>query len=55
MMLNFVREARSTGETDSTAAKPADDDMVELEKSNILLMGPTGSGNILTQSAKAQS
>ena len=38
-------KARSSGETDSTAAKPADDDdLVELEKSNILLMGPTGSG-----------
>ncbi|KAH0932270.1 hypothetical protein HID58_009387 [Brassica napus] len=37
-------KARSSGETDSTAAKPADDDdLVELEKSNILLMGPTGS------------
>lgn len=45
-------EARSAGETDSTAVKPADDDMVELEKSNILLMGPTGSGNILTPICK---
>ncbi|CAN7031160.1 unnamed protein product [Brassica oleracea var. botrytis] len=40
-------QKRSTGETDSTAAKPADDDLVELEKSNILLMGPTGSGKTL--------
>ncbi|KAG2297047.1 hypothetical protein Bca4012_001518 [Brassica carinata] len=41
-------QKRSSGETDSTAAKPAaDDDMVELEKSNILLMGPTGSGKTL--------
>ncbi|ESQ43169.1 hypothetical protein EUTSA_v10013106mg [Eutrema salsugineum] len=40
-------QKRSTGETDSTTAKPADDDMVELEKSNILLMGPTGSGKTL--------
>ncbi|WZY81367.1 hypothetical protein YC2023_027751 [Brassica napus] len=41
-------KARSSGETDSTAAKPADDDdLVELEKSNILLMGPTGSGKTL--------
>lgn len=40
-------QKRSAGETDSTAAKPADDDMVELEKSNILLMGPTGSGKTL--------
>ncbi|XP_010442896.1 PREDICTED: CLP protease regulatory subunit CLPX1, mitochondrial isoform X1 [Camelina sativa] len=40
-------QKRSTGETESTAAKPADDDMVELEKSNILLMGPTGSGKTL--------
>ncbi|KAL1206666.1 CLP protease regulatory subunit CLPX1 [Cardamine amara subsp. amara] len=40
-------QKRSTGEADSTAAKPADDDMVELEKSNILLMGPTGSGKTL--------
>ncbi|KAJ4875691.1 CLP protease regulatory subunit X [Raphanus sativus] len=40
-------QKRSSGETDSTAGKPADDDMVELEKSNILLMGPTGSGKTL--------
>ncbi|CAL9243366.1 unnamed protein product [Arabidopsis halleri] len=40
-------QKRSAGETDSTAVKPADDDMVELEKSNILLMGPTGSGKTL--------
>ncbi|CAF1699191.1 unnamed protein product [Brassica oleracea var. botrytis] len=41
-------QKRSSGETDSTAAKPADDDdLVELEKSNILLMGPTGSGKTL--------
>ncbi|CAH8389408.1 unnamed protein product [Eruca vesicaria subsp. sativa] len=41
-------QKRASGETDSTAAKPADeDDLVELEKSNILLMGPTGSGKTL--------
>ncbi|KAF8114852.1 hypothetical protein N665_0033s0042 [Sinapis alba] len=40
-------QKRSSGETDSTAGKPSDDDMVELEKSNILLMGPTGSGKTL--------
>ncbi|KAJ0261704.1 CLP protease regulatory subunit CLPX1 [Hirschfeldia incana] len=41
-------QKRSSGETDSTEAKPADDDdLVELEKSNILLMGPTGSGKTL--------
>ncbi|XP_013627783.1 PREDICTED: ATP-dependent Clp protease ATP-binding subunit ClpX-like isoform X1 [Brassica oleracea var. oleracea] len=41
-------QKRSSGENDSTAAKPADDDdLVELEKSNILLMGPTGSGKTL--------
>nr|VDD17458.1 unnamed protein product [Brassica rapa] len=40
-------QKRSTGETEGTAAKPADDDLVELEKSNILLMGPTGSGKTL--------
>ncbi|KAG2310475.1 hypothetical protein Bca52824_022032 [Brassica carinata] len=38
---------RSTGETEGTAAKPADDDMVELEKSNILLMGQTGTWKTL--------
>ncbi|KAL0875146.1 hypothetical protein Bca101_024851 [Brassica carinata] len=42
-----VYSLMSTGETEGTAAKPADDDMVELEKSNILLMGPTGSEKTL--------
>ncbi|KAJ4866186.1 CLP protease regulatory subunit X [Raphanus sativus] len=45
-----LQKRSSSGETDSTAAKPGDDDdddLVELEKSNILLMGPTGSGKTL--------
>lgn len=38
---------RSAGEPGSTTAKATDDELVELEKSNILLMGPTGSGKTL--------
>lgn len=37
--------ARPTGDAFNNKADAADDDKVELEKSNILLMGPTGSGN----------
>ncbi|WZZ39323.1 hypothetical protein YC2023_035582 [Brassica napus] len=45
---SLQKRSWSSGENDSTAAKPADDDdLVELEKSNILLMGPTGSGKTL--------
>lgn len=38
---------RPAGELGSESGDPVDDDIVELEKSNILLMGPTGSGNLL--------
>ena len=38
--------ARPTGDTVDNKADAVDDDKVELEKSNILLMGPTGSGNL---------
>lgn len=39
-------QARPTGDTINSKADAVDDDKVELEKSNILLMGPTGSGNL---------
>ncbi|KAG1330442.1 CLP protease regulatory subunit CLPX1, mitochondrial [Cocos nucifera] len=38
---------RSTGDSNENEASTNDSDMVELEKSNILLMGPTGSGKTL--------
>ncbi|XP_022984621.1 CLP protease regulatory subunit CLPX1, mitochondrial-like isoform X1 [Cucurbita maxima] len=38
---------RPTGDTVDNKADAVDDDKVELEKSNILLMGPTGSGKTL--------
>ncbi|XP_022141335.1 CLP protease regulatory subunit CLPX1, mitochondrial isoform X2 [Momordica charantia] len=38
---------RPTGDTVNSKADAVDDDKVELEKSNILLMGPTGSGKTL--------
>ncbi|XP_038993568.1 CLP protease regulatory subunit CLPX1, mitochondrial-like isoform X2 [Hibiscus syriacus] len=40
-------QKRPTGDSGSTIADVLDDDTVELEKSNILLMGPTGSGKTL--------
>ncbi|XP_022738729.1 CLP protease regulatory subunit CLPX1, mitochondrial-like [Durio zibethinus] len=40
-------QKRPTGDSGSSIADVLDDDMVELEKSNILLMGPTGSGKTL--------
>lgn len=39
-------QARPAGDTVNSKADAVDDDKVELEKSNILLMGPTGSGNL---------
>ncbi|KAE8710779.1 CLP protease regulatory subunit X isoform 2 [Hibiscus syriacus] len=39
-------QKRPTGDSGSTIADVLDDDTVELEKSNILLMGPTGSGYV---------
>ncbi|XP_065877604.1 CLP protease regulatory subunit CLPX1, mitochondrial [Euphorbia lathyris] len=38
---------RSVGDSGNSQAEAMDDDSVELEKSNILLMGPTGSGKTL--------
>ncbi|KAI7755328.1 hypothetical protein M8C21_033999, partial [Ambrosia artemisiifolia] len=38
---------RSGGETGGASIEDDDDDDVELEKSNVLLMGPTGSGKTL--------
>jgi ATP-dependent Clp protease ATP-binding subunit ClpX len=35
---------RSAGDTSESDSCTSDTDMVELEKSNILVMGPTGSG-----------
>ncbi|XP_012439992.1 CLP protease regulatory subunit CLPX1, mitochondrial [Gossypium raimondii] len=40
-------QKRSAGDSGSDIAYVLDDDIVELEKSNILLMGPTGSGKTL--------
>ncbi|XP_019059461.1 PREDICTED: CLP protease regulatory subunit CLPX1, mitochondrial-like isoform X2 [Tarenaya hassleriana] len=40
-------QKRPAGESGSSTAKATDDEFVELEKSNILLMGPTGSGKTL--------
>lgn len=39
-------QSRPTGDTVTNKADAVDDDKVELEKSNILLMGPTGSGAV---------
>ncbi|GAB4826213.1 CLP protease regulatory subunit clpx1, mitochondrial [Ancistrocladus abbreviatus] len=38
---------RQSGDSDNGKANITDDEVVELEKSNILLMGPTGSGKTL--------
>lgn len=38
-------KVRSAGSTDGDKTEGTDDENIELEKSNILLMGPTGSGN----------
>ncbi|XWS37987.1 hypothetical protein CRYUN_Cryun19dG0091700 [Craigia yunnanensis] len=40
-------QKRPAGDSGSNIADVLDDDIVELEKSNILLMGPTGSGKTL--------
>ncbi|GMI71613.1 CLP protease regulatory subunit X [Hibiscus trionum] len=40
-------QKRPAGDSGSSIADVLDDDIVELEKSNILLMGPTGSGKTL--------
>ncbi|GLT59787.1 hypothetical protein SLA2020_325870 [Shorea laevis] len=40
-------QKRPTGDSGSNSVDLKDDDTVELEKSNILLMGPTGSGKTL--------
>lgn len=37
---------RSAGDSGNNKTEAIDDDGVELEKSNILLMGPTGSGDL---------
>ncbi|XP_062148500.1 CLP protease regulatory subunit CLPX1, mitochondrial isoform X2 [Alnus glutinosa] len=41
------KSVRPAGESSNKKADVVDDDRVELEKSNILLMGPTGSGKTL--------
>ncbi|KAH9779962.1 CLP protease regulatory subunit CLPX1 [Citrus sinensis] len=43
---NESSQKRSAGESSSCTTDGVDDDTVELEKSNILLMGPTGSGYV---------
>lgn len=43
----IVGEVRPSEDSGKQKPDSVDDDGVELEKSNILLMGPTGSGNII--------
>jgi ATP-dependent Clp protease ATP-binding subunit ClpX len=45
-MLGTMWGVRSNTDSGNEKADIMDDDGVELEKSNILLMGPTGSGNL---------
>lgn len=48
-MLTFITttwKVRHVGDSVNDKTDAADDEAVELEKSNILLMGPTGSGNV---------
>ena len=45
-MLGTTLGVRSNTDSGNEKADTVDDDGVELEKSNILLMGPTGSGNL---------
>ena len=40
-------QIRPAEDTSDDKAEATDNDSVELEKSNILLMGPTGSGNLV--------
>lgn len=40
-------KARQSGESANGKSDP-NEEVVELEKSNILVMGPTGSGNLLS-------
>lgn len=44
-MLRTTWEARCNADSGNEKAETMDEEEVELEKSNILLMGPTGSGN----------
>jgi ATP-dependent Clp protease ATP-binding subunit ClpX len=46
-MLGTTWGVRSNTDSGNEKSDIMDDDGVELEKSNILLMGPTGSGNLL--------
>lgn len=43
----YTLKVRPAGSTDGNKPEGKDNENVELEKSNILLMGPTGSGNFL--------
>ncbi|KAF5731257.1 CLP protease regulatory subunit X isoform 3 [Tripterygium wilfordii] len=47
MRIYYESMQRPAGESGKEKAEAIDDDKVELEKSNILLMGPTGSGKTL--------
>lgn len=42
-----VGEIRAPGDSGNQKGDANEDDRVELEKSNILLMGPTGSGKLM--------
>lgn len=41
-------KVRSAGDSGNDKPDAVDSDSVELEKSNVLLMGPTGSGNLIS-------
>lgn len=44
--LNLLKIHRSGADSGNFEAENDDDDNVELDKSNVLLMGPTGSGTV---------
>lgn len=47
LLFTIVGEVRASEDSGNQKVDAVDDDRVELEKSNILLMGPTGSGNMI--------
>lgn len=47
MIIVMMFNSRSAGDSSNDVPAVNDGDMVELEKSNILLMGPTGSGILI--------
>lgn len=47
LMLCYALKVRPAESADGNKTDGKENEHVELEKSNILLMGPTGSGNLL--------